>query len=80
MKSHLFDTLLYTYNFFIYRYNKICGQIRKLCNKLSLLDPRDPYRNQMSEALLDKLYNMGIIGTKRTLSQANKVTVSAFCR
>ena len=34
----------------------------------------------MSENLLDKLYNMGIIGTKRTLSQANKVTVSAFCR
>ncbi|ORX40412.1 putative IMP3-component of the U3 small nucleolar ribonucleo protein [Piromyces finnis] len=62
------------------KYNKICGQIRKLCNKLSLLDPRDPYRNQMSESLLDKLYNMGIIGTKRTLSQANKVTVSAFCR
>jgi len=77
----IFKIQSYT-NFFIIqtRYNKICGQIRKLCNKLSLLDPRDPYRNQMSENLLDKLYNMGIIGTKRTLSQANKVTVSAFCR
>ncbi|KAI9009090.1 hypothetical protein DFJ74DRAFT_686784 [Hyaloraphidium curvatum] len=62
------------------KYNKLCGQIRKLANRLSLLDPRDPFRAAQTDALLNKLYAQGILTVDRTLSQCEKVTVSAFCR
>lgn len=58
----------------------LCGQIRKIANKLSLLDPKDPFRDRKTDELLDKLYRMGIITAKKSLSQCEKVTVSAFCR
>jgi U3 small nucleolar ribonucleoprotein protein IMP3 len=62
------------------KYNILCGQIRQIAHKLTLLDPKDPYRDEMTEKLLDKLYRMGIITAKKTLSQCEKVTVSSFCR
>jgi len=62
------------------KYARIVGQITKLANKLSLLDPTDPYREQMSDALLDKLYAIGVIPTRNVLSVCEKLTVSAFCR
>ncbi|KAK9762517.1 U3 small nucleolar ribonucleoprotein imp3 [Basidiobolus ranarum] len=62
------------------KYNKLCGQVKKIANKISLLDPRDPFRSQKEEALLEKLYNMGLITTQKTFSQCDKITVSAFCR
>lgn len=62
------------------KYNKICGQIRKLANKISLLRPQDPFRHRMEEALLNKLYSLGIITTKNALSTCEKVSVSAICR
>ncbi|KAJ3036619.1 Small subunit (SSU) processome component [Rhizophlyctis rosea] len=62
------------------KYNRICGQIRKLANKLSLLDPRDPHRSKTTDALLEKLYRMGILTAEKSLSQCEKVTVAAFCR
>lgn len=63
-----------------YRYNILCGHIRKIANKLSLLDPKDSVRDKKTDELLDKLYRMGIITAKKSLSQCEKVTVSAFCR
>jgi ribosomal protein S4 len=56
------------------------GSIRQLANKISLLDSRDPFRSQQEKALLDKLYNMGIITATTKFSDCRKVTVSAFCR
>ncbi len=47
---------------------------------ISLLDPKDPFRDTKTDLLLDKLFKMGIINTKSSLSQCEKVTVSAFCR
>jgi len=70
-------------------YNLLCGEIRKLSHRLSLLPPQDPFRTQMESALLDKLYDIGILdGTGRTEEAQGgkmsdieaKVTVSAFCR
>jgi U3 small nucleolar ribonucleoprotein protein IMP3 len=61
------------------QYNRLVGIIKKLCTKISNLHPKDPYRNKMSDALIDKLYQMGLISTK-SLSNCEKVTVSAFCR
>ncbi|KAG9289265.1 hypothetical protein G9A89_007510 [Geosiphon pyriformis] len=63
-----------------HKYNKICGEIKRLGNKISLLDPRDPFRLKQETALLDKLYAMGLITARKQFSQVNKVTVSTFCR
>mmetsp|Transcript_2153 Transcript_2153/g.2454 ORF Transcript_2153/g.2454 Transcript_2153/m.2454 type:complete len:184 (+) Transcript_2153:89-640(+) len=62
------------------KYSRIVGQITKLTAKLKALDSRDPFRISMTEQLLEKLYSMGIIPTKKNLSISSKVTVSAFCR
>jgi U3 small nucleolar ribonucleoprotein protein IMP3 len=64
----------------VHRYNKLAGNIKQLANRISLLDPRDPYRAQKEKALLDKLYSMGIITSTAKFSDCNKVSVSAFCR
>lgn len=74
------DNLLNYFDLFPCRYNIICGQIRKIANKLALLDPKDSVRDKKTDELLDKLYRMGIITAKKSLSQCEKVTVSAFCR
>ncbi|KAJ2958945.1 hypothetical protein NQZ79_g5489 [Umbelopsis isabellina] len=63
-----------------HKYNKLAGNIKQLANRISLLDPRDPYRAQKEKALLDKLYSMGIITSTAKFSDCNKVSVSAFCR
>ncbi|KAJ3414496.1 Small subunit (SSU) processome component [Chytridiales sp. JEL 0842] len=62
------------------KYNRLAGLVKKIANKLSLLDPRDTYRTEKTDAMLDKLYNMGLITAKKSLSQCDKITVSAFCR
>src|SRR4051812_3828160 len=61
------------------KYNKLCGSIKKLANRVSLLDPRDPFRNKQETALLDKLYSMGLITGKKQFSQVDKINVSDFC-
>ncbi|TPX30290.1 hypothetical protein SmJEL517_g06108 [Synchytrium microbalum] len=62
------------------KYNKLCGRIKRTANLLSLLDPRDPFRTKTSEALMQKLYQMGLVTSKENLSQCEKLTVSSFCR
>ncbi|KAI8918918.1 hypothetical protein BC831DRAFT_481704 [Entophlyctis helioformis] len=62
------------------KYNVLAGQIRKLANRLSMLDPKDPFRDQTTEVMLDKLYRMGLLTAAKSLSQCEKMTVSAFCR
>lgn len=37
-------------------------------------------RDKKTDELLDKLYKMGIITAKKTLSQCAQIAVSAFCR
>ncbi|CAG8499492.1 1129_t:CDS:2 [Paraglomus brasilianum] len=63
-----------------YKYNKLCGAIKKLANRISLLNPRDPFRAKKEEALLEKLYQMGLITAKSQFSAVDGITVSAFCR
>lgn len=68
-----------------HHYNRICGSLRSLAHKLSALDPNDPFRRKHEELLLEKLWDMGILGTggggKGKLSDVeNKISVSAFCR
>ncbi|KAK4953421.1 U3 small nucleolar ribonucleoprotein imp3 [Elasticomyces elasticus] len=66
-------------------YNRLCGQLRHLAHRLSLLDPASSFRRKQEDLLLEKLWDMGILGTggggKGKLSDVErKVTVSAFCR
>nr|ACN26316.1 unknown [Zea mays] len=62
------------------KYNGICLMVQKLVNIIKQMDPRDPFRIQMTDLILDKLYNMGVISTKESLLKCEKLSVSAFCR
>jgi U3 small nucleolar ribonucleoprotein protein IMP3 len=37
------------------KYNGICLMVQKLVNIIKQMDPRDPYRAEMTDMLLDKL-------------------------
>lgn len=41
--------------FYVFRYSGLCRTVQKLVNILKQMDPRDPYRIQMTDALLEKL-------------------------
>ena len=62
------------------KYNKIVGKITKLCGKLKLLDQTHEKRVKVSENLLSKLYNMGVISNTSSLTEIEHLTVSSFCR
>eukprot|EP00741_Cyanophora_paradoxa_P010181 tig00020510_g9856.t1 len=62
------------------KYNKIVGMITHLVAELRKMDPTDAYRIDMTERLLEKLYSMGVIATKKGLSLCDKLAASAFCR
>lgn len=38
-----------------HRYNKLCGMVTKLVSIIKKLDPKDPFRIEMTETLLEKL-------------------------
>ena len=54
-------------------YNKICGLIRQLSAKLETLKADDAFRIAMTDQLLDKLFNMGIITTKKSLQKGTAI-------
>ena len=55
------------------------NEIRKLAEKLSMLETDDGFRNECSAQLIEKLYSIGLISTKR-LKHCKDVCVSSFCR
>jgi U3 small nucleolar ribonucleoprotein protein IMP3 len=66
-------------------YNRLCGSLRSLAHRLAALEPEDAFRRKQEDVLLEKLWDMGILGTggggKGKLSDVeHKVTVSAFAR
>lgn len=62
------------------KYNKIVGMITKLTNIIRQLDAKDPLRIELTDQLLDKLDSMGVIPTKKSLVQTEKLSASSFCR
>ncbi|KAH9676098.1 S4 RNA-binding domain-containing protein [Citrus sinensis] len=52
----------------------------KLVNILKQMDPRDPFRIEMTDMLLEKLYNMGVIPSRKSLALCDHLSVSSFCR
>lgn len=62
------------------KYSSLCGMVTKLANILKQVDPKDPFRVEMTDRLLEKLYNIGVIPTKKSLALCDKLSVSSFCR
>ncbi|GAX78354.1 hypothetical protein CEUSTIGMA_g5796.t1 [Chlamydomonas eustigma] len=62
------------------KYNKIVGLITKLTSVLKQLDAKDTARIELTDQLLEKLFSMGVVPTKKSLVQTEKLAVSAFCR
>ncbi|CAG2120184.1 unnamed protein product [Medioppia subpectinata] len=60
-------------------YNKMCHKIWKLSETVAALPVNDGFRNESSQQLMEKLYSIGLIKTKR-LKKCNSVNVKAFCR
>jgi U3 small nucleolar ribonucleoprotein protein IMP3 len=61
-------------------YNRICGMITKLSAKLKTLKGDDPFRIAMTDQLLQKLVDLGMVDTSKSLQKADEVTPSAMCR
>lgn len=63
-----------------FSYNQLSREVRELSNKISEIDSKDLFRTEVSAALLEKLYILGLIPTKWDLNNAAKLSASSFCR
>lgn len=54
--------------------------MKKLVSKLKSLDKADDYRIKKTQDLLDKIYEIGLIKSKNSLLDIDKVGISSFCR
>lgn len=61
------------------KYSSLVRNVHKLVNILKQRNPRDPYRIEMTDALCEKLYNIGVIPEK-DLAKCAKLSVPSFCR
>lgn len=62
------------------RYNKMVGSIKKLVSLISKLHQNDPFRIKITDQIMQKLFNMGLVNTKNSLASCDKITASSFCR
>jgi U3 small nucleolar ribonucleoprotein protein IMP3 len=62
------------------RYNKLAGHITSLVAKLKALPQDNALRVKTTEALLTKLYNLGLVPVANSLAAAERIAASAFCR
>lgn len=62
------------------KYNHICGMVTAIVSTLKKLDATDTTRIDLTDKILDKLYDMGVISTKKSLVQLEKLSTASFCR
>ncbi|KAM2143769.1 hypothetical protein ACFX1R_047528 [Malus domestica] len=62
------------------KYSGLCRMVQKLVHILKQLNPNDPYRIEMTDMLLEKLYNIGVIPSKQSLALCERLSVSSLCR
>ncbi|KAF8045238.1 hypothetical protein N665_0483s0027 [Sinapis alba] len=62
------------------KYSGLSRMVQKLTNVLKQMDATDPFRIHMTDLLLEKLYNMGVIPTRKSLALTDRLSVSSFCR
>ena len=58
-------------------YTRIVGMVTKLSAKLKTLKPDDPFRVAMTDQLLTKLSDIGLIHQATSLKQAEDLTASS---
>ena len=63
-----------------HKYNKLVGELTALTAALKKRSSQDPFRIKVTTALLEKLFEMGLVQTKKSLLKAEEVNVSSFCR
>ena len=61
-------------------YTRIVGMCTKLSAKLKTLKSDDPFRVAMTDQLLTKLSDLGLIDQSTSLKKAEDLTASALCR
>ena len=61
-------------------YNKICGLVTKLVSQLKLLKHDDKFRIGITNQMIEKLYDIGQVNSKKSLELCEAIPVSAFCR
>ncbi|GMY16858.1 U3 small nucleolar ribonucleoprotein protein IMP3-like [Fagus crenata] len=65
------------------KYSGLCRMVQKLVNILMKMEPKDPFRIEMTDMLLEKLYNIGVLPSKHNadaLKVCERITVSSFFR
>ncbi|WJX74842.1 hypothetical protein P8452_58450 [Trifolium repens] len=62
------------------KYSSMCRMVQKLVSTVKQMDPKDPFQVDMTDKLLEKLYNMGVIPTRQSITLCERLTVSSFCR
>lgn len=60
--------------------NQLSGMVTRLVGTLKRLDPKDGTRIELTDQVLNKLHDMGVITTKKSLVQLEKLSTSSFCR
>ena len=61
-------------------YKRLRFMLVRVIERLKKLDETDEFRIQMTDQLLEKLYNMGVIDTKKSLQTAEDVETTNFCQ
>lgn len=61
-------------------YNRLSGLVTKLTSRLAALPATSATRVRLTQALLDRLFNMGVIDTASSLAKAAALPASAFAR
>eukprot|EP01064_Diplonema_japonicum_P038406 TRINITY_DN9299_c0_g1_i1.p1 TRINITY_DN9299_c0_g1~~TRINITY_DN9299_c0_g1_i1.p1 ORF type:complete len:184 (+),score=31.24 TRINITY_DN9299_c0_g1_i1:49-600(+) len=62
------------------KYNKLTGEVTSLIHHIRYLKPNSKVRIQITQQLLDKLFSMGVVNQKETLSGVDKLTTASFCK
>ncbi|CAI8598265.1 unnamed protein product [Vicia faba] len=62
------------------KYASLTRMIQKLVSAVKQIDAKDSFRVNMTDNLLEKLYNMGVIPTRQSITLCESLTVSSFCR
>lgn len=62
------------------RYMRLVGLIRQLMTHLRYLPAESKVRMQITQQLIDKSYEMGLIKEKMGLAEIDKIGVEAFCK
>ncbi|CAK8579496.1 unnamed protein product [Lathyrus sativus] len=62
------------------KYATLTRMVQKLVHLVKQMDAKDSDRVKMTDNLLEKLYNMGVIPTRQSITLCERLTVSSFCR